>query len=143
MKIDNKGWGLNTMLIMVCVIIVFLLIATYFAIRLNSMLGVENNTSENNVQKLVDQTYYINKTNAMTQAAEKYIYDKEINLTNNKIKISMATLVNFNYMDFIKDSITHNNCYGYSIAYYDESNIKIIKSYIKCDNYESKGFGEN
>ena len=143
MKIDNKGWGLNTMLIMVCVIVVFLLIATYFAIRLNSMMGNSNNKSEETVQKIVNQSYYISKVNEMTDAAQKYIYDKDIKLSTNKTKISMATLVGSNYMDTIKDSITGKSCYGYSIAYYDVNNIKIIKSYIKCDNYESKGYGEN
>ena len=142
MKIDNKGWGLNTMLIMVCVIIVFLLIATYFTIRLNSMLGVQNNESEKKVDQAINQSYYINKVNDMTEAAEKYIYDKEIVLTNDPLKISMATLVNFDYMDFIKDSVSKNNCVGYSIAYYNTNDIKVIKSYIKCDNYESKGYGD-
>ena len=143
MKIDNKGWGLNTMLIMVCVIIVFLFIATYFAIRLNSMLGNENNESEKNVQRIVDQSYYISKANNMTEAAEKYIIDNEIKLSSNPLRISMAILVNNGYMNLIKDSITNNNCRAYSECYIDSNDIKIIKSYIKCDNYESKGYGDN
>ena len=143
MKIDNKGWGLNTMLIMVCVIIVFLLLATYFAIRLNSIMGNKNNESENQVQKMVNQSYYINKVNDMTEAAEKFINDNEIKISDVKFKVGMATLVNYNYMDYITDSITNNKCTGYSIAYYDANNIKIIRSYIKCDNYESKGYGDN
>lgn len=143
MKIDNKGWGLNTLLIMICIIVVFLLIATYFAIRLNSFMGNQNNKSEEKVQKVINQSYYINKSNDMTDAAQKYIYDNDIKLTNNVLKISMSTLVAHNYMNAIKDSVTGNTCLGYSIAYYNENNIKIIKSYIKCDNYESKGYGEN
>ncbi len=143
MKIDNKGWGLNTMLIMVCVIIVFLFIATYFAIRLNSMLGNENNESEKNVQRIVDQSYYISKANNMTEAAEKYIIDNEIKLSSNPLRINMAILVNNGYMNPIKDSITNNNCRAYSECYIDSNDIKIIKSYIKCDNYESKGYGDN
>lgn len=143
MKIDNKGWGLNTMLIMVCVIIVFLFIATYFAIRLNSLMGNQNNESEEQVQKIVNQSYYINKVNDMKEASEKYIYDKDIKLTTNPINISMSTLVAHNYMEAIKDSVTGKTCMGYTVAYYNENNIKIVKSYIKCDNYESKGYGEN
>jgi len=143
MKIDNKGWGLNTMLIMVCVIIVFLFLATYFAIRLNSMMGNSNNKSEEQVQKIVDQSYYISKANNMTSATQKYIYDNDIKLSEYKLRISLATLIAHNYMDSIKDTITKRDCIGYSTAYYDENNIKIIKSYIKCDNYESKGYGED
>ena len=142
MKIDNKGWGLNTMLIMVCIILVFLLLATYFAISLNAQLGNENNKSEEQVQKMVNQSYYINKVNDMTDAAQSYIYDKDVKLSSNPLKINMSTLVAHNYMEYIKDSKTGNTCMGYSVAYYNENNIKIVKSYIKCDNYESKGYGE-
>ena len=143
MKIDNKGWGLNTLLIMICVIIVFLLLATFFAIRLNTMMGNSNNKSEEKVQKLVNQSYYINKVNEMTEATEKFINDKDIKLSSTKFKIGMESLVTYDYMDYITDSITNNKCYGYSVAYYDSNNIKIVRSYIKCDNYESKGYGEN
>ena len=142
MKIDNKGWGLNTMLIMVVVILVFLLIATYFTIRMNSMLGIDNNKDEQKVQETINRAYYIDKINDMTDAAEKYINDNDIKLTNDPLKISMATLVGNKYMNFIKDSVTNNNCIGYAIAYYNPSNIKVVKSYIKCENYESKGYGD-
>ena len=143
MKIDNKGWGLNTLILMIFVIVVFLFIATYFAIRYNSMMGNKNNESEQQVEKIVNQSYYINKVNDMNDAAEQYIYDNEIKLSENAIHINMSTLVAHNYMSYIKDSITQNICLGYTVAYYNENNIKIIKSYIKCDNYESKGYGEN
>lgn len=143
MKIDNKGWGLNTLILMICIILVFLFIATYFAIRINSMLGNPNNESEEKVQNMVNQSYYINKVNDMRDATEQYIYDNDIKLSNYPMRISMTTLVAHNYMSNIYDSITGNICLGYSTAYYDNNNIKIIRSYIKCDNYESKGYGEN
>ena len=143
MKIDNKGWGLNTLILMICVIVVFLFIATYFAIRYNSMMGKQNNKSEEQVQKVIDQTYYINKENNMTSAAEKYIFDNDIKLSDFKLKISLATLISNNYMDNVVDPQTQRNCSGYTLAYINESNIKIIKSFIKCQNYESKGYGEN
>ena len=143
MKIDNKGWGLNTLLIMICVIVVFLFIATYFAIRLNSMMGNKNNKSEEKVQRVVNQSYYINKVNELTEATEEYINDYDIKLTNEKKKISMGTLVDYKYIDYIRDPVTNTKCNGYSIAYYNASDIKIIKSFIRCDNYESKGYGDN
>ena len=130
MKIDNKGWGLNTLLIMICVIIVFLFIATYFAIRLNSMMGNSNNKSEEKVQRVVNQSYYINKVNELTEATEEYINDNETKLSNDVKKINMAVLVNNKYMEYIKDSVTNNKCNGYSIAYYNASNVKIIKSFM-------------
>lgn len=143
MKIDNKGWGLNTMLLMIAVILIFLLVATFFAIRFNALMGNENNEDENRLQQVVNQTYYINKTNEMTSAAEKYINDNNIELTHEKTRIGMTMLVSYDYMNYITDYVSNNKCLGYSVAYLDSSNIKIIKSYIKCDNYESKGYGDN
>lgn len=142
MKIDNKGWGLNTMLIMVGIILFFLLAATFFTIRLNAMLGSENNESEKKLQQQIDQTYYVNRINNMTLAAEKYINDNNLMLTTNHMKIDLNTLVSYGYISPIVDYITTNRCLGYSSAYLNVSNTKVIKSYIKCDNYESKGYGE-
>ena len=142
MKIDNKGWGLNTMLIMVGIILFFLLAATFFTIRLNAMLGSENNESEKKLQQQIDQTYYVNRINNMTLAAEKYINDNNLMLTTNHMKIDLNTLVSYGYISPIVDYITTNRCLGYSSAYLNVSNTKVIKSYVKCDNYESKGYGE-
>ena len=142
MKIDNKGWGLNTMLIMVGVILFFLLTATFFSIRLNSMIGNENNESEKALQKQIDQKYYINRINALISATDKYLIDNKVTLTKNHLRIDLGTLVAYDYINPIMDYVTNNKCLGYSIAYLNESDIKIIKSYIKCDNYESKGYGE-
>ena len=143
MKIDNKGWGLSTMLLMIGVILIFLLVATFFAIRFNALMGNQNNEDEERLQKVVNQAYYVNRVNEMTQAAEKYINEENIVLTSEPIKIGMTMLTSYGYMNQITDYVTNNKCLGYSMAYLNASDIKIIKSYIKCDNYESKGYGEN
>lgn len=143
MKIDNKGWGLNTTIMMICVILLFLLIATFSSLKWNALMGKENNSDENRVQKVVDQAYYINRINDMTYAAEKYIKEQNITLTHEPTRIGMTLLSSYDYMHPITDYLTNNKCLGYSIAYLDSSDIKIIKSYVKCDNYESKGYGDN
>ena len=130
------------MLIMIGVIIIFLLVATFFSIRLNAMVGQENNESEKKLQKTINQTYYINRINAMTEATEKYILINNVELSNDHYRLELGALVAADLMNPITDYITNNNCIGYSTAYLNEDNIKIIKSYIKCDNYTSKGYGE-
>lgn len=139
---DNKGWGLNTMLLMVCVILVALLMATFYTIRLNAILGKENNDSEAKLQKAVDDSYYINKVNEITKAADKYISEYDIVLSNEPTKIYLSYLVSYGYIDGIYDRDTKKSCTGYASAYLNPDNIRMIKSYIKCDNYKSVGYGD-
>ena len=139
---DNKGWGLNTMLFMVCIILVALLLATFYAIRLNSYLGNENNESEETVKKIVDDSYYINKTNDITIAAQKYIKEYNIELTNEETKIYLSYLISYGYINNIYDKISNKPCSGYAKAYLNTDGIEIVKSYIKCDNYKTNGYGE-
>jgi len=139
---DNKGWGLSTMLAMVAVILIALLVATFFAIRFNAMVGIEDNESETKVKKTMNEAYYINKVNELTLAADKYLDDNGIVLSGEIYQIGLNTLINYDYINPIKDYITDSRCQGYANAYLNLSGIKIINSYIKCDNYTSKGYGE-
>ena len=143
MKIDNKGWGLNTMIIMVAVILIALLLATFFSIRLNSQLNKENNESENQLQETLNNSYYSTRINNMIIATNKYINKNDISLTSTPVVISLKTLVSENYMSPIMDGVTNNACVGYSRAYLNDSGIKEIKAYLKCDNYISEGYGES
>ena len=139
MKIDNKGWGYTTMIGMVCVIVVALLSATFFAIRLNAALGKENNESENKVSEI----YYLGKISDLNSATLRYINGENKILTNNKIKIDIDTLIAFNYTKAILDNVTNKPCKAYSIAYLDSNNNTNINSYLKCDSYTTKGYGDN
>ncbi|MBR1416700.1 MAG: hypothetical protein IJ572_02660 [Bacilli bacterium] len=142
MKIDNKGWGLNTMLIMVGIILIALLAVTFFSIRLNNLLGNENNESENKIQNAINDSYYTNKVSEISSAMGRYINDMDISLSSTPISIDINTLISHDYLTPITDYISNNRCSGYSVAYLNNGNIRIINSYIKCDNYTSKGYGE-
>lgn len=139
---DNKGWGLNTMLLMVCVIILALLTATFFAIRMNSLLGKENNEDENKLQRIVNQSYYTNKENEIISATDNYIDDNDIVLSSSPLRFDINTFLSNKYITSIKDSETNKQCKGYSTAYINNYGNRVIKAYIKCDNYTSKGYGE-
>ena len=142
MKIDNKGWGLNTLLLMICVIIAALLTATFFAIRMNSLLGKENNEDENKLQNVINTTYYINKENSLKSATEKYIKDMEISLTTSPLRFDVNTLISYSYIETIRDNTSNNRCGAYSVAYINSVGNQVINAYIKCDNYTTKGYGE-
>ena len=146
MKLDNKGWGMNTLIILICVIVVALLISTFFAIRLNKMIGNQNNKSEQKVEQAISKAvkdYYIIRQNRMTEAAEEYIKKEQITITKNKTKIYLSTLVSKGYTNEITDYESGRKCDGYSIAYKNPNDITIIDSYLNCDNYKTKGYGEN
>ncbi len=138
----SKGWGLSTLLLMIGVIIIALLTATFFSIRMNSLIGRNNNSSETKLQKVVNETYYIGKTNDMTLAADEYISDYNIDLSYGIIRISLSTLVANDYISSVKDSIDNSTCNGYSEAYINQDGIKQINSYLKCENYTSPNYRE-
>jgi hypothetical protein len=144
MKLNNKGWGLATMLVCVAIILVFLLIAAFYTIRFNKYMGdnkafEDNNTIENDLIT----PYYVEQITKITSAADKYIVDKNITLINGRDeKIYIMNLITDGYLEQIKDYKTDNDCDGYVIASIDANSIKNIKVYLKCDNYVSNGYGD-
>ena len=140
MKLNNKGWGLPELLIGIGIIIVFLLIAVFYSLRLNRML--QGNFNNSNVKEEINEDYYILKTNDIMDAAYRYINKEDIELEYGvNTRISLSTLISKGYIGKIYDSKTNNACMGYAIASLDVSKITDIKAYIKCDNYVSKGYG--
>lgn len=140
MNKSSHGWGLPTLLLMICIIFIALLTSTLFVIRFNSMLGRTNNESEEKVQKVVNETYYIGKMNELTLATNKYIDDFNISLNDGVVRIDLYTLVNSDYIDTIKDSVTKSRCKGYSEAFLNRDGIKQINSYLKCDSYTTPDY---
>jgi hypothetical protein len=144
MKLNNKGWGLGTMLICVAVILIFLIIAAFYTIRFNKIMG--DNTGFEDTSTVEDNIitpYYVEQITKMTNAADNYINDNNIKLTmDTKERIYLSILVNNGYLEAIKDYKTDNSCDGYVVAYLDADNIKNISAYLKCDNYVSNGYGE-
>ena len=136
----SNGWGLSTLLLMIGVILIALLTATFFTIRINNLLGKQNNESEAKLQRAVNETYYIGKMNELTLAANKYIDDYKLDLTYGEIKIDLNELVKTKYLSTIKDSVTGSKCEGYVEAFINNNGIKQVNSYIKCDSYTTPNY---
>lgn len=146
MKIDNKGWGLNTLILMIGVVLIALLLITFFSIQLNSLIGKNNNKTEQKLENTLNKVmkeYYVNRSNQLVTATEKYLNDEEIEITSTKTKVTLETLKLYDYISDITDYETGNKCRGYTLSYKDASNITMIDAYLKCDNYETKGYGDN
>ena len=113
MKLNNKGCGLNTLLIIGSCLLIFLLIAAYYIYVLYSSLN--NN-------------YYIVLEDKLVNSAKKY---------GLKSKVSYKSLKDLGYINSLKDE-NNNECDGYVL--YDDST---YTAYIKCDNYITEGYYSN
>ena len=141
MRLNNKGWGLTTMIICVATILIFLIIAAIFSMRLNKMM---EETIINNENSNVDVKRYMDEKLAdMIVASNNYLKESDIPLEyGSYVKIELETLIQLNYINPIKDPISNRECKGYVVASENIDHIKDIKSYIKCDNYKSGGYDE-
>ena len=60
----------------------------------------------------------------------------------NPLKLSSEAMINLGYL--YDSSITDKSCYGYSMVYFDDStNDYVVKSYLNCNKYTTKGYDEN
>ena len=114
MKLNNKGWGLNTLLIISACLFLFLLIAAYYIYVLYGSFN-KNNYYKGLEEKLVD-------------SAKKY---------NSKSKISYNKLKELGYINNLKDE-NNNECDGYVL--YDNNT---YTAYINCENYITDGYYAN
>lgn len=151
MKLNKNGWGMAQLIAGICVILVFLLIATFFTLKLNAWLednGVTTNTTKEtntNTESLegTAKSYYVSLSNELITATNEYIADEGLVLEKNStIQIQLDLLVNHGYIETIKDYYTKNICTGYTLTYLDSDYIKEINAYIKCDNYTTEGYTE-
>lgn len=140
MKRRSNGWGLNTLILMICVIIIALLTSTLFTIRLNALLGKNNNESETKVEKAVNETYYITKMNEMTLAVNRYLDTYNFDLSKGTIRINITTLISENYLNTIIDPKTNNVCSAYSEAYLNPDGIRQIDTFLRCDSYTTPNY---
>ena len=71
-----------------------------------------------------------------------YSSSNDIVLSSSPLRFDINTFLSNKYITSIKDSETNRQCKGYSTAYINNYGNRVIKAYIKCDNYTSKGYGE-
>jgi len=114
MKLNNNGWGIKAMLLLTSVLVFFFCLSIYFIYILYNSLDLSLGLNDEYIN---NESYAYYEEN-MIEAAEEYIGDIELALDNNVI-ISLETLIELDYID-VKN--------------------KKLKSYISCDNYETKGY---
>lgn len=142
--LNNKGWGLRMMIILTCVIIVFLLIASYFVVSLYGELNDNINAVNNSVNKEVTLTeqqknYYVQNETLLNNSAIYYINTSSFDIREVTYKIKLSELVNLGQIKNIYDVVDNSLCEGYTLINYEVDHY-VGTSYIKCKNYTTEGY---
>lgn len=130
MKIDNRGFGIQSMMIAVLVLMMCLVLISAFANKVfNNISNEETNSTD-----------YIEIEEKVEQATKKYQQKYYNNiLDGDEIKVSLKSLQNEGFIDILKDN-KNNVCDGYAYIIGKENKV-IYNAYIRCGNeYKTKGF---
>lgn len=139
-KLDNKGWGLAAMIVYTCIIIFFLLIATFFVIALYHDLETDlNKINEEKAEielETIDYTAtYEAYLEEVEEAARDYFNEQET-LPEEPLKITIGTLVQEGYLNYLYDPIETTLCQGYVVI----NNVVELEGYLKCGDYQTIGY---
>ena len=168
MKLNNKGWSLNTLLICMAIILSFLIISVFYVYKLSTKLTndlnnpnnssnytnnnysqtndnnkvsnneiTDNNTTTNNTK----DKYYATKESQLQAGTIRYLKENAITVAEDEtISINANDIISKKYIQAIKDERTNNVCDAYSTVSFKDNDY-VVKSYIDCDSYTSKGYG--
>jgi len=164
---NNRGWGLQAMILW-CAVLGLLLIFATIAINgtINNMYGNNDNRNSNGSSVIKKEDYedskdeekeedtdkkedtevddsYEDFLDTMVEASKKYIKAEYNNDYANAdhLKLSTKMLINNNYMDRMVDPYNSSlECVGYIAVDYVNNEL-IYEPYLKCgDAYETEGF---
>lgn len=154
MKLDNRGWGLQELLVgigilLFCLLLIVSLINRNFK-RLSESMGNNKNSSTEQkrpVQNEEKEEYnsYKDIETAMKKAAREYntaIYGDELQEDDN-ITVTLKSLVRDNYIEPVHDiKDSKIICSGY-VTFIKERNKVTYSPYLKCGSrYTTKGYLE-
>ena len=163
MRLDNKGWSLNTLLICIVVLLLFLMLAIFNAYKLSSKLSSDFRNS-GNINNITDSTtsddstinnnddstnsaavsvpeYYKTKESQLHAATIRYLKENAITVADDeKIIIRISDVIKDKYIQSIKDDMTNNTCDAYSVVGFKDNDY-VVTSYISCDSYKTQNYG--
>lgn len=128
MKLNKNGWSLTSEIVYMIIFAICLLIAIIGIIRMNLLVGHNNNENNSNF----NYSYLEEK---LEEAAKNYINDKEEIFDEEIIKSSI--LKSGGYLTDFKDG-DNTDCKGYVEVKVEED--IIYKSFITCFDYTTKGY---
>ncbi len=143
--LNNHGWGMRDMIIYSCIILLFLLIATFYirtfykGISNASNTVVENNNNDTK-NKTIDYNIYRNYEQRMNSAAINYVYKYYGDLDRSIASINLSDLTSKGYIEPLHDQKDNTVCVGYSNVWDTEDNVLHASSYIRCTSYKTDGY---
>lgn len=155
MKLNNHGFGMRDMIIYLCVLLLFLLIAVYSINSFYKTLEKDANASKEVVhesqkedtstsvdtkEEPVDYNYYYTLEEKLKEATLSYMHDYPYDLSSSIEKVTSGTLINLDYIDPMMDQFGNNTCSGYSNVYQDMNQDYVLYTYISCSNYTTDGY---
>ena len=143
--LNNHGWGIRDMIIYCCVILLFLLIATYYIKSFYEGFSNASNTvvetkEEEKGKKEINYSRYKDYEQRMNRAAINYVYKHYNGLNNSIASIRLYDLTSGGYIEPLYDQADGTGCVGYSNVWDTEDGVLHASSYISCTSYKTDGF---
>ena len=146
--LNNHGWGMRDMLIYSCIILIFLLIATYYIKSLYRGLSMDDKVVTNEVveeddtkpTKEINYDLYVNYEQRMNNAAINYVKRYYSSLDTGIASVELWDLTNGGYIEILYDQVDYSRCLGYANVWDNEDGELNASSYIKCPSYTTDGY---
>lgn len=153
LKLNNNGWGLRMMLLLTSVILIALLVATFYVIRLYSSIDkqVTSNTkvaskTKDDLDKKYDENVkkhnlnmYEQNENILARNAIYYAEQHDLIIEGNYGIITYDDLIEESYLKSIYDIVDDSECDGYVLISQENGEYN-AKGYLKCSNYTTEGY---
>ena len=157
MKLGNRGWTVQKLVIYGSIIVLFLLISIFYINRLSGEFGntfnnnrpnnnnnnqnINNNGNHGGSEPNPIRPTYEEMKNTLNNAARRYIekyYDGDIGIDT--IVINIANLVREGFAEQPKDTKDNQNCRGYVLVRNNAAGIMEANTFLRCSNYISEGY---
>ena len=146
--LNNHGWGMRDMIIYSCVILIFLLITTYYVRSLYRGLSMGENVVEedrtNDADKTpykeIDYSLYKNYEDRMSSVAIDYVIKYYSTLNTSIASVDLNDLIREGFIETLYDQRDGSRCMGYTNVWDQEDGSLRAASYIRCPSYTTSGY---
>ena len=134
MKLNNKGFGISTMLIVGAL---FLIILVAVSIRISN-IPKSTSTGSNSSDSTKNDNNYASLEEKLKKAGDSYslYHDTLISYSSSSIKVTYDQLYEEGYINILTDIKTGASCDGYVVIDTDYD----VTPYLKCDSYKTLGY---
>ena len=144
MKLNKKGWGLVTELVVILIAIILLVYSVYGLNQLGLIRNMNDALGPGIKPDLVisgKTISYESVEGTLISASQEYVVDKYNNdFVGDQLVIRVSHLIKNGYISTIRD-VKNKECSGYVIATKNTTSISYTP-YLKCKNYETAGYSE-